>query len=187
MIALALGGLKALESLDTAALRLSFVMRGVVGLALSLCLVEVGIGFAGRSPLAYLAGAESAGAYRRANLGWYAVAMETINDLPDGSHVLFLWEPRSLECVDLDRCDPDEIIDRWWHSRRTVGSATDILADWRSAGTTHVLVFDAGADFERQRPHSGLTDEDWQAFDAVRTQMQLVQNWGGAYSLYRVP
>jgi hypothetical protein len=112
------------------------------------------------------------------------VAIERVNALPAGSRAVFLWETRSLQCVSLDRCDPDVIIDRWWHLRRSVGSAGAILARWKAQGLTHVLVYDAGAEFVRAQSHQSLVDSDWSELEVLRRQMQLVENIGGVYALY---
>ena len=101
------GGLAALSAFDSPALRLSRIVNAALALVFILSAVEHGLAFAAHSPLAYLAGAQTAADYRAAKLGWYAVAMDKVNALPPASRVVFLWEPRSLECAAPDRCDPD--------------------------------------------------------------------------------
>jgi hypothetical protein len=185
---LAAAGLAVLPGFDTPQLRLSFIARVLTGFVLVLGLVEHALYFGARSPLAYLAGAQSAGDYRRAQLGWHAAALERVNALPAGARVVFLWEPRSLECVSITRCAPDEIIDRWWHLRRTLGSADRILAAWQSAGFTHVLIADWGAEFVRVwRSDSLETPDDWAELEQLRARLTPVENFDGAYTLYALP
>lgn len=185
---LAAAGLAVLPGFNTPQLRLSFITQALVGFVLALSLVEHALYFGARSPLAYLAGAQTASDYRRAQLGWYAAALERVNALPTGARVVFLWEPRSLECVSITRCAPDEIIDRWWHLRRTSGSADDILAAWQNAGFTHVLIADWGAEFVRVRRSDSLeTPEDWAELERLRARLEPVENLGGAYTLYALP
>jgi hypothetical protein len=95
-----------------------------------------------------------------------------------------LWEPRGLYCRPV--CEPDEIIDRWMHDRQRYGTAQSILQAWSEAGYTHVLFNRSGAEFVqgedlRYRP------EDWQALEALLAQLALLEDFGGAYSLYRLP
>jgi hypothetical protein len=188
LAALATAGFSVLPAFDTSRLRFSFSARALIGFVLALCLLEHALDFGGRGPLGYLAGAQSAGDYRRAQLGWYAAALESVNDLPDAARVVFLWEPRSLECESVDRCAPDEIIDRWWHLRQTLGSPENILTAWQSAGFTHLLLADWGAEFVRtQRSDSLETAADWAELERLRARLTPVENFGGAYTLYVLP
>jgi hypothetical protein len=133
---------------------------------------------------AYLAGESDAAGYLRGNLGWYSPAMETVNALPTDARVLMLWEPRGLYCG--ARCLEDSTIDRWYLAMRLVGTAPRILADWRAAGFTHVLIFDTGAEFERKF-RAGYSPADWEELDRLRAGMQWESEFGGLYTLYRIP
>jgi hypothetical protein len=180
-------GLAAARQLDTPSLRLSVVMNSVVGLVLVLSGLEVTTHFVSQNPLAYLAGLQSASDYRAARLGWYEPTMARINALPEGSRVVMLWETRSLACGAHLACDPDVVIDRWWHLRRTLGSAPAILAQWRAAEATHVLIYDAGARFVAADGRSPLEPADWSELDQLRAQLRLVEDFGSVYSLYAIP
>jgi len=184
---LSVAGVEALASLDTASLRVSVILRAALVLVLSLSALENLIAFAARSPLAYLVGAQSAADYRAASLGMYVAAIDRINALPAGSRVEFLWETRSLECVASDRCAPDVVIDRWWHLRRTLGTADAILSNWKSNGVTHVLVYEDGARFVHAQGDVTSIDSDWAELDVMRIRMRLAADIGGAYSLYELP
>ena len=120
--------------------------------------------------------------YLEDNLGWYARAMQAIGDLPPDSRVVMLWEPRSLYCM--PRCEPDEVIDRWKHSLSLVASPVDILDRWRSAGYTHVLLHQAGADFVRMEDRR-YQASDWEALDLLLGALPVPPvEFGGAYQLY---
>ena len=184
---LGVGGLAALAHFDSPTLRLSLIVNALLAFVLGLSALAHFAEFAAHSPLAYLAGAQTAADYRAANLGWYPLAIDKVNALPAGARVLFLWEPRSLDCATPDRCDPDLIIDRWWHLRRTLGSAEAAIAYWKSAGFTHLLIYDLGVDFVKTQAENPFDDSDWMELDRLRSQLHLVENIGGTYSLYVLP
>jgi 4-amino-4-deoxy-L-arabinose transferase-like glycosyltransferase len=181
------GGVAALATFDLSALRVSLILKAALALVFILSALEHWEAFAVRSPLAYLAGAQPAADYRAANLGAYAVALDKVNALPAGSRVVFLWEPRSLECAAPNRCDPDVIIDRWWHLRRIGKSPSDILADWKAQGLTYILIYEGGVRFLREHNDNRFVDSDWTELEKLRGQMRLVDQIGGDYSLYALP
>jgi hypothetical protein len=180
-------GLAGVGGLNTPALRLSLVVNAAFGLVLGLSATEVVAEFVSQNPLPYLAGTQSAADYVAAQLGWYQPAIERVNALPAGSRVVFLWEARSLACTSSIQCIPDVVIDRWWHARRTLGSAEPILAQWRAEGATHVLIYDTGAGFIQSSPNNAYDPADWTELDRLRAQLQLVGTFGDAYRLYAVP
>jgi len=110
-----------------------------------------------------------------------------VNALPAGSRVVFLWEARSLACTAAIACVPDVALDRWWHARRTLGSAEQIMAQWRSEGATEVLLYDTGARFVQGSADNGYTAADWSELDKLRGELQPVAAFGGAYTLYALP
>jgi hypothetical protein len=179
-------GLSVLPGFNLPQLRLALVVRGVVAFVLAINVVEVALHFAGRSPLAYLAGAQSADDYRLSFLGGYTLALQRVNELPAGARVLFLWEPRSLECATIERCWPDTIIDRWWHTRRTLGSAHEAIVRWRAEGLTHVLFAETGIEFIRNNDDGLYVPADWDELGRLREQLRLVEQIG-PYSLYALP
>jgi hypothetical protein len=181
------GGLAALEALNIPQLRLSRVIRPVGGLVLALHLLEFGAYFVAHNPVPYLLGQQTARDYAVANLGWYPVAMERINALPASARVKFVWEARALDCDPAGRCDPDVVIDRWWHARRALGDPPAILAAWKAQGFTHVLIYDTGADFARRDPNSLFASDDWLALGTLRQNLIRLEMFGGGYSLYEIP
>ena len=180
-------GLAGVGGLNTPALRLSLVVNAAFALVLGLSATEVVAEFVSQNPLPYLAGTQSAADYVAAQLGWYQPVVERVNALPAGSRVVFLWEARSLACASSIQCIPDVVIDRWWHARRTLGSAERILAQWRAEGTTHVLLYDTGASFIQSSPNNAFDPADWTELDRLRALLRLVGTLGDTYSLYAVP
>lgn len=119
--------------------------------------------------------------YRSQNLGWYAPAMQAIHELPAGSKVLFLWEPRSLHC--LPACDPDDLIDQWLHDIRAYGSAKEIFNIWKSQGYTHLFLNRGGASFAREN-ESWYTSADWEELEVLLASLPAPVDFGESYSLY---
>jgi 4-amino-4-deoxy-L-arabinose transferase-like glycosyltransferase len=185
LMVLAVLGLAAAPALNGPQLRFSWVLQAVVGLVLVVAAGLVGLGFAERQPLLYLAGRQTASDYKRSWQGWYQIAIETVADLPDGARTEFLWEPRALECP--ERCRADVIADRWYHLGRTLGGADRIVAHWRDLGFTHVLINSGAAEYVRHDPTSLHTPDDWRLLAEVRADLRLVHDFGGAYQLYEIP
>lgn len=124
------------------------------------------------------------GEYHDRNLGWYAPAMRTVQELPPGSRVLLLWEPRSLHCLPI--CDPDDLIDQWLHDMNGYGSADEILQAWKTQGYTHLLLNRGGAMFAREN-ETWYSDLDWEELDALLASLPEPMNFGESYFLYLLP
>lgn len=92
-----------------------------------------------------------------------------------------LWEARSLYC--LPNCEPDEIIDRWYHDRKIYGGAASILEHWRAQGYTHLLDYKLGSD-NRRAESKRFTPEDWEEMDLLLGGLKVVERYGNAYILY---
>lgn len=132
----------------------------------------------------YLAGSLARKEFLENNLGWYSRAMEYVKTMPEGSRVLMLWEPRGYYCGEV--CTEDATIDRWYLAMRTQGSPELILDEWRKEGWTHILIFDAGAEFERDG-RSEYSALDWEALDQLRLRLTVVERFGEGYTLYLIP
>ena len=178
---LAGAGYQVLAGVRLPGLRLERIVASLVGLVMLFSIIPL-IGELMKSDgLKVLLSVESSADYLSGNLGWYYPAANAVRDLPDGSRVLMLWEPRSYYC--LPRCVPDEILDQWRHARQTIGEPQEILNSWRAKGYTHLLYNRFGADFVRADDKS-YRDSDWLALDALLSQLQEPVDFGGAYELY---
>lgn len=165
-----------------------FVIGGLIGFALLLTGLQASLGFVAASPLGVLTGSQSEADYRVERLGGHAAAMELLGALPEGSRVRFLWEPRSYYCPAQVTCEPDALLDRWWHARQLGGTAEDLRAAWSQEGVTHVLYFRLGSEAVRQVGFDPLVESDWQELERfLGEELILIERVGTAYELYRLP
>jgi hypothetical protein len=120
-------------------------------------------------------------AYLERNLGDLYNASKIIQQLPPDSKVLMLWETRSFYCAPV--CDPDEIIDRWYHEARLHSSADEIQAAWREQGYTHMLIWEQGFEFVRDFDNAKFNQRDWRLLKELRGTLGPGQQIG-SYTLY---
>lgn len=123
--------------------------------------------------------------YLAANLGWFGPAMEAVENLPQDSHVLMLFETRSLYCR--TKCLPDETFDRWLVDWRTYRDEDVILDKWREEGITHILVYDSEIEAIKQYVDTPYAQEDFDALQRLLGKLGAPMDLGGAYSLYTIP
>ncbi len=115
------------------------------------------------------------------NLGDLYAASATIQQLPPGSRVVLLWETRSFYCA--PACDPDEVIDRWYHEARLHNSAEEIQAAWLEQGNTHILIWELGFEFVRDFDNAKFNQRDWLLLAELRETLGPGQQIG-SYTLY---
>jgi len=114
--------------------------------------------------------------------------MQALDRLPEDSRVRFLWEPRSYYCPSGLICEPDSLLDRWWHERRLGAGPGETLAGWGQQGVTHVLYYRLGAESVRSAGFDPLDGEDWEELDRFLTEdLEIAETFGDAYVLYRLP
>ncbi|MFQ5921952.1 MAG: hypothetical protein ACE5M4_03845 [Anaerolineales bacterium] len=186
MALLAIHGFHSLANLGKPGKSVQFVLGGLIAFGLALTVFARFIDTVGSSPIPILFGAKSEREYLVEELGAFQIAMEEINELPPGSKVRFLWEPRSYYCSDRMVCEPDALLDRWWHSRRSHGDEDRIAEAWDSDGVTHVLLFQVGAQEIRDAGFDPLTEADWESLARfVDRYLEAIPGSEGAYTLYR--
>ncbi len=176
-------GFDSLASLEEAQIRFGRILAILFLLAFGFTIFQETDVFVTRGVSSYLMGHLSEEAYLRGNLGAYADAMQAVDSLPSGSKVLMLWETRSFTCF--PRCEPDEIIDRWFHDRRVYNSPEEIVAFWRNEGYDYLLLSRFGAAFVRENDER-FTEQDWDTLDALLRSLPLENDIGGAYEIYRL-
>jgi len=179
--------MEGLRALPLRSLNLSWLVRAVVVQVLGLTLVRAGIDLVADHPLGVVMGLEERGDWLSRRLGWYYPTMEYINqNLPPGSVVLFLWEPRSYHCT-VD-CRPDALLHYFLHATHLYGPDADtIAAAWRATGITHVLFHRQGYEFILEAGFDPLTEADITALEMMqRHGLQKVRDFGGIYVLYRL-
>jgi hypothetical protein len=174
-------GFEGLWKIRLPVFRLGAAAAVLAALVLAVQLAGFGQSWTASGVPGYLSGSQTRTEYLETNLGWYSRAMEFVRALPEGSRVLFLWEPRALVCG--QACSEDATLDRWYLAMRGGWTAEEILAGWRAEGWTHILLFNAGADFERA--HRGeYAAADWEELDRLRALLPIVERFGDGYTLY---
>lgn len=119
--------------------------------------------------------------YLTHNLGGLYSASEIIQQLPNESRVVMLWETRSFYCV--PRCDSDEIIDRWYHEARLHNTTAEIRTAWLEQGYTHMLIWESGFEFVRDFDNAKFNQRDWLLLKELREMLGPGQQIGD-YTLY---
>jgi len=184
--------LESLRRLPEKPLNLGFILRAIVALVITFALIN-GLHMGVVSGIhVYFSGSDDyENAYLDYALGWHSLVMHEISDLPAGSSIRFLWEPRTLYCAEtLVHCRPDSLMDGWYYARRTIGDPAEIAERWRADGSPdYLLVYEFGRRYEQD--NNALYDpSDWAAWDQfVANHLVEVQRWGPddriQYILYR--
>ena len=184
---LAVMGFDSLDRVEWTGFSIRYIVGALIALVFSLTFVSSLLRFIAEEPLGVISGTQSQARYYESRLGIYAWAMERINLLPEGSRIVFLWEPRSYACSPRLTCEPDAITDRWWHMRRLGMSATEIAAEWRSQGVTHILYYEYGAKIIRAAKVDPYAEADWSELERfIDEDLEEIETWGEAYVLYRL-
>lgn len=183
---LAAAGFAGLARLTLPGVRLERIAAALLMLVLWLNALQVGINTFRLAAPQWLLGLRSNQEYLVQNLGSYALAMQAVQDLPEESSALMLWEARGYYC--LPNCEPDEIIDRWVYQLALDGDPASALQSWRQAGYTHLLYYRLGADFVAGTDR--YTPFDRRALDDMLAELPVVEDFGdpaGPYTLYSLP
>jgi 4-amino-4-deoxy-L-arabinose transferase-like glycosyltransferase len=161
------------------------VFGTLIGVMLALNAVEGVIHAAEASPARVLLGLETESEYLASRLGEYAYVMADVNQLPEGSRIRFLWEPRSYYCAGHVICEPDALLDRWWHDHQLTPDAGELAERWREEGVTHVLIFHTGSQAVRVEGFDPLSENAWDALDDfMETQLVKLSLRDGGYAIY---
>ena len=188
LVVLAAVGFDGVGSLGRRGRSARFIIGGLLGFVLALTALQAALGFFAASPLRVIGGPEPEQEFLSSRLGRYAVAMQALDRLPEDSRVRFLWEPRSYYCPSGLICEPDSLLDRWWHERRLGAGPGETLAGWGQQGVTHVLYYRLGAESVRSAGFDPLDGEDWEELDRFLTEdLEIAETFGDAYVLYRLP
>jgi hypothetical protein len=144
--------------------------------------------------LAELAGAQDRQAYLDQQLGPYTGAMRRLDALDASAQVLFLWEPRTY--LTRARVEPDAFIDNFNALYRRCGDAAGITHCLRTAGYTHVLLYQTGMWYIRDQPSAKDPPGQWAALDTARASWTAIyrdaaplpgRTDAGWYVLYALP
>ncbi len=164
-----------------------FVLGGLVAFVLALTVTSMIFDTMQADFLSVTFGAETERAYLERRLGSHYEAMQEINRLDEGSTVRFLWEPRSYYCSKAVICEPDALLDRWWHDRQHYSTVDELMNRWVEDGVTHVLYHRAGAETVRTADFDPLDDGDWEALDRfLEESLVPLSAFGETYVLYEI-
>ena len=174
-----------LAALRRPQLDVRWLVRAVMGLTLALLLFSTLTAFVRANPLPVALGLESRDDYLARRLGIYHLALQGVNELPPGSRVVFLWEPRSYACqVD---CWPDALLDRFLHLTYLYPDADSIARAWAADGVTHVLLYQSGMKAIVEAKFDPITPRDLAIMaDLQSRHLSPVGEWGDTYVLYRL-
>jgi len=66
-------------------------------------------------------------------------------------------------------------------------SATEIAAEWRSQGVTHIMYYEYGAKIIRAAKVDPYAEADWSELERfIDEDLEEIETWGEAYVLYRL-
>ena len=187
LAALAAVGFDTIGQIGRWGLSARFVIGGLVAFVLALTISGMTLGAAASGELGVVLGAESRETYLQRRLGYHYLAMVATGELGDGAKVQFLWEPRSYYCEPRAICEPDALLDKWWHSRQHSASAAEIVKSWEEKGATHVLYNRAGAAAARASGLAPLLAGDWAELETLLGEHLIpLEEFGDVYVLYEI-
>ncbi len=178
-------GWNTVREINWKGVRISRLFGLAVLIALGISTINLGFQTIRQDVLRVNTGMISADVFQDRNLGWYAPAVRSINLLPQGSHVLFLYEPRGLACV--PNCDPDEILDQWKISRMPNPDLNSVLTLWKQQGYNYIFVNRDGMDFLASGGDPHHPAEEIQALQEMLKQLPIARSFGASYQLYKLP
>lgn len=179
---LAAYGFHGVEGLSLPKVRLGRILAALVLLVLGLNTLDACITTLRQGAPQAALGIVSDEDYLAENLGAFQPAMQVVTQLPEGSRVQLIYDPRSLYCAPV--CLPDEMIDRWVRDYTELGDSDLILDRWRQEGITHLLVYRSGVQFmltadDPHHPHATLL-----ALNDLLKELPAPRDFGGIYELY---
>jgi hypothetical protein len=98
----------------------------------------------------YLFGLISQDEYGYLNTFAYYPAMRSLEALPEGARVRFMWEPRGYYCPAHVTCTADVLLDHWLYPAVRGSDPDAIFASYRAAGDDYLLIWRAGYDEYRE-------------------------------------
>jgi hypothetical protein len=137
-------GLHSIARLPRKPLDIYFIVQAVIIFSVLMGLFDTVYEFAKTRVLDYTAGTISTDQYLFDNLGNQYAAIQQLNELPDDSTVLFLFEPGTYYCLDDITCLPDVLFDNWSRPILQGTSPDELMQQWRDEGVDYVLLFDSG-------------------------------------------
>jgi len=128
-------------------LNVYFVAQALVSLTLVFTAIDVTRDTVRTQTLPYLTANTSRDDYLSANLGVYIHAMRQLADLPQGSTVRLMYEPRAYYCPQAVTCIPDILFDHWPRALRQGKTPDEVFQAWKDAGDDYLVLFNLGYQF----------------------------------------
>jgi hypothetical protein len=180
-------GVLAIEALAKAPekpIHLSFIVRALFAITLLFGLKDTLTWFSRARVGSYLLGETSRDDYLFGYLASFPATMERLGDLPDGSQVRILFDPRSYYCPSKITCIPDVLFDQWSGLLSPDFLPDSIFREWRERGDDYVLFFRHG--YQAYMDFIGYRLEENAILPDALAQ-NLVEVWttpDGRYTLY---
>lgn len=178
---LAAFGFAAIDHIRVSSVRLGRVISALIVFVLALNIFQLDSESLNSEAPQFLTAQIGEQPFLENNLGLYALVMADMQDLPEDSKILMLWEPRSYYCLPI--CDPDELIDRWVHDLAFFEFPDDVFSAWRDSGYSHVLFYRLGASFVHGDPEH-FRSFDLQQLESALSSLSFVKNYNGDYLLF---
>lgn len=188
MALLAALGIMSLDVLPEKPVQVGFIARALVGITLVFSAAEALHATVVARPLAPVLGVITQEEFLAEQLGPLSEVLARLNELPEGSSVRFLFEPRGYVCPDGMTCRGDVLLDFWSAARRSGQPPEAIFASWAALGDDYLLMFDAGYRIWTETNASYAPAEDAGLLAALPLLGEaLWQSDSGLYTLYRLP
>lgn len=174
-------GLEDVQQWDLPRLKVSFIFRFVLMLVVVFNLFNFGLQVTVRNPLAAVLGMTSRQVYIEKRLPGYAAAVSLVNAVPAGAKIYALFEPRTYGMI--ADIQPDSINTNFAHDVWLYSTPEIIVAAWKRAGYTHVLLSKTGAEFMFQ-----TEPDDKPLLEQVEVLLTPIEtSIDGSYILYTIP
>ncbi len=131
----------ALEQWADENLNITFMVQALLIVSLGMGIYNNVFHFARMRVLEYHTGLMDEDAYLEHNLDIHYKMMEALQDIPAGSKVLFLWEPKTYYCPETITCIGDFLFDHWSHPLLVGEKPEEVLVQW-DAEYDYILVYD---------------------------------------------
>ncbi len=183
---LAGAGFEAIGKLSSTTIRFGRLLKVLVVSMCGMTLFYLIGDFVHSNPALYVFRLEDEKTFLYRNMGAYAAAMDAVDSLPASAHVLMLWETRGYYCE--PRCDPDEIIDRWFDDGHLNGTSQAVIQEWHQQGYTDLLIFNLGMEYVRTHDYPQEQKMHWSLLDSTLRSLTVEEQVAdGAYTLYHLP
>ena len=136
--------LDALSLMPEKPVNFAFIVRGLITVTLLFVFKDALTEIDQMRLGSYLLGNVPRSEFLFLELSTYPSTIERLDDLPDGSQVRFLWEPRSYYCPPAIDCIPDVMFDEWSRPIMPDFPPEALFDQWHSQGDDYVLFFRHG-------------------------------------------